>query len=77
MSKACLKAMYVLHVGVQKIEPLAHHNEAWYGQILACRLVCKHAMEAEDVQDWSFKMQKRLFRASSRLHCISPAAGIQ
>jgi len=34
VSKACLKAMYVLQVGVQKIEQLAHHNEAWYGQIL-------------------------------------------
>ena len=67
MSKACLKAMYVLQVGVQKIEQLAHHNEAWYGQILACWLVCKHAMEAEDARDWSFKMQKRLFKVSSRL----------
>jgi hypothetical protein len=67
VSKACLKVMYVLQVGVQQIEQLAHHNEAWYGQILACWLVCTHAMEAEDARDRSFKMQKMLLNASSML----------
>ena len=33
---SCVKAIYVLQVGVQKIERLAHHNDVWYGRILAC-----------------------------------------
>ena len=31
-----VKAIYVLQVGVQKIERLVHHNDVWYGRITAC-----------------------------------------
>jgi hypothetical protein len=68
--------MYVIQVGVQKIEQMTHHNEVWYGRIPDCWLVCKHAMEEEDTRDRSFKMRRRLFKTSSRmpqartmLHC--------
>ena len=48
-------------------EELQDQLTASEGEQQSQHLVYKHAMEEEDARDRSFKMRKRLFKASSRL----------